>query len=248
MDGCSTYGGRNVYGVAEIVVAGHNVVAVDVLCERQKPTHLQDRFGEKMVFLRNKNLQSFPLGLEGGIAYLPEEQAIVIVIRAQGSRALVRQLYPKMRGKAGLYVTSTFQHGWFLQQLAGKAMVEFNPRLRSRQIDQEGVIVPLTDDEGYIKCDWQGPDIGIVRENDRQANRKADEYVGEGNWTWSSPVARCTQQELPVQRDRVWTLYVYAKDVGDLKTILFDEKTGRSLVSVPVGPKTYDKRYETLLF
>jgi hypothetical protein len=237
----SDYERRKVYGVAEIVIAGKNVVAVDVLLERQTPEGLKERFKDKLVFLRNKNLQSFPHGLKGGIAYLPQEEAIVIIIRARCSRALVRQLYPQMRDMSGLYVTSTFQQAWFLQQVAGKQLVEFNDTLRSRKIDDKtGMIVPLVDSQGYIKCDWQGPDIGRVTLKDLQVDTKFDNYLSEGAWTLP------TQQEPPTQRTTAGTIYVYAKDPQHLKTVLVEKKTGTSLVSIPVGPKIYSNRYVTL--
>jgi hypothetical protein len=223
---------RRVVGITDILVVGNDEITTDVFIARETPRSLHTRFGKKMVFLRHHNLNRFPKCLQGAIAWLPKEDAIVMIVKASWCTAVVRQLYPEYRktSRGGIYVTNLVQNGWFLQQVAGKVLVEFDSKIRVRKVNSEtSMIVPLLDDEGNIKCDWKGPDIGTVAETDLKIPVNFQALLSKREWVKDNGVA-----VIASMRKTAGTVYVYAKRRSDMKSVLVDPGSGRALVSVPL--------------
>jgi hypothetical protein len=137
---------------------------------RWKPHTLLEHFQEAMVFVRNKNLHRFERGLKGAIMWVPHLKKIVVVVRACGAKGIVQQIYPSEEGdKEPLrFEMSMLLDGFFLQQIHGTALVTkyySDKALEPNLPNLASTVIPLTDNNGFVKMNVEGPDIAWVGSN-----------------------------------------------------------------------------------
>ena len=125
---------RRIKGKEQYIVAGgkHKTVTVYDVEGRVTPSQLSEKFdaqSEKYdqfrIFLRVRNLQSLPSGLEGCSLYLHLEVKLVLVIKGGWARAWVQQIYPETN-KPVIFLTTLLQEAYFLQLQVGEPLGEFN--------------------------------------------------------------------------------------------------------------------------
>ena len=121
---------------------------------------IKEAYGDVNVYLWNKNLQSFPRRVRGGIIYIEAEGVIAVVIdHRYGVLAYVMVLHPVKR-KGEKLVVDMRMKGCFLDIVVGCPPLPLDQKFRARGIDAStGHVLKRTDDYGFIKMNIEGPDI-----------------------------------------------------------------------------------------
>ena len=217
-----------------------------IMKERWKEKELQRKIQSAMVFVRNKNLHNFERGVKGAIMWIPYLEKIVVVIWANELKAFVQQVYPRT-AKINQFKISMLLEGFYLEQIWGPMIVkEFYSEKRIHQDKKGGldVIVPLTDEEGFITMNKKGPDVAVVGAG---TNILAEVPTEIKVWLQEEPLTfqKTTPLEHPLhlskkecQPTTVAVIYVYPhKSLDPGKPIVNEE--GVQMIGVPLGKLKY---------
>ena len=236
---------RRIKGKEQYIVAGgkHKTVTVYDVEGRVTPSQLSEKFdaqSEKYdqfrIFLRVRNLQSLPSGLEGCSLYLHLEVKLVLVIKGGWARAWVQQIYPETN-KPVIFLTTLLQEAYFLQLQVGEPLGEFNhlamkePR---REVGPAGKIVAVVDANGFSKHRVQGPDIYQINNHLSEAQQK---ILGRNPWLeWHTGKTHIIPRQVTLAT--VAVVYVHAKDVGSYTKILTFVEGGKErpgIITIPAA-------------
>ena len=150
-----------------VVLVGHDKIPVaKVMKKKLKVADLKDQYGERaIVFLWNKNLQSFPRRLSGGILWIEGLSVIAVLLdHRHGVLSYIMVLYPCSRMGEKMVFDMRSQ-GCFLDLVLGVPVLPFKHTFKSRDLNPDsGEVLSLVDDYKYIKMDVKGPDIFEVHQ------------------------------------------------------------------------------------
>lgn len=251
---------RATKGFENLVVIYGNRLPVELLMkEKWTRRDLQRRFHNARVFVRNKNLQSLERSLQGAILWVPYLKKIVVVLKAYGCKAYVLQIYPPLQPHGvQCFKMSMLLSGFFLEQIHGKSIVDHyhSPKILHTRNSSSSYVVPLLDDDKYIKMNIHGPDIALVtiyNAFDHKCPTKLGivqvipnsvlDWLHEDTWTslTTDPIYQpleplgSDQQPNPQSVD---VIYILATGPANFKRTSTDGVQG--LIGVPIGdPKEH---------
>ena len=156
---------------------------VKVMREKLTVEDIKKAYGEVNVYLWNKNLQSLPRRVRGGIVWIEGLGVIAVVIdHRYGVKAYVMVLHPaKCKGEK--LVVDMRMKGCFLDIVAGRPPLPLDQSFRAREIDvASGHVCKRTDDYGFIKMNIKGPDI--LKVDDTYIPEDVKELLKENPLAW----------------------------------------------------------------
>ena len=215
---------QDVKGGERIVViqGGAKVKVVECIMKHKcSPEELQGTFQSQTIFIRNSNLHAIPQHRSGCLVWLPEENCIAVIIKAIGRRGYAHQVIPPKCDPA--FTVDMHQNGFHLEQVCGRKIVEFDQGKRPKKV-VNGVVSPLLDQCGKIKCNVAGPDIALVPTTIVPPNINSW-MLGD---TWST-------FRRPRKDDPVPVLYIGQADQTKMREVWVDPATKDPLLSVPLG-------------
>jgi hypothetical protein len=151
----------------KVVVKGDEQIPVEVkMKKKETEADLKAMHGnDAIIYLGNKNLQSFPRRLRGAIIWLKSSKIVAAVVEASVSQAYVKILHPRKKQGEKIFVENLSVEGCFLQLVLGDCPLPVDYEFRGRKIDPDtGDLVTLVDRNGCIKMNVFGPDIVTLDE------------------------------------------------------------------------------------
>ena len=133
----------------------------------------------KIVYLVNKNLQSFPTQLQGAVMWIPSKGIVAVVKASKNIEALVYVLHPQSLAGSEIEIEDLRLTGGFLEQILGPQVAPFHQEFRKKDIYDGSLreVVTLVDNDGCVKMSIQGPDIVLVQHSGPTIKWKDNPWV-----------------------------------------------------------------------
>jgi hypothetical protein len=154
---------RTVKGTETIVIIDPNKgppLEIE-MTHRWTLAEVEKKFNGMQVFARNKNLQAHHS--RGAIVWLPYQKVIAVLIKDNGTKGYVKQLYPPTKDQDGFEIDMQ-EKGMYLEQLFGTPIMEkYKEEVRAKTIDPTtGLVIPKVDGCGNVKMSVEGPDVAFL--------------------------------------------------------------------------------------
>lgn len=209
--------------VSRSVKGSDLIVYLDTKMETPKAVEIHARmtieeliqqFGQ-IIFIKNKNLQSFKNHLQGAIIWVSSMEIIATIVWCNGQHAYVDILYPVAKKGMNTFIDLTRKEGAYLEQLAGTVVTKLDLQFRRKNIDfVTNEIVTSVDKNGCVKMNYHGPDIAklecLAIPRDIPEEYKAILSL--------DPFISLNEKKLPVNQDMykpVAVVYIFGSDDED---------------------------------